>query len=138
MSVRAVAIITGSLLAICGSAAADPCTNGPEPVIAITPGADGCFNYSGTAIYFAGSFSTGQSVDVRMTGEAADQDSSGKVTTYTSDRNANAEGPADFYVESTADDGSLSFRVPRDGTYKFSYGPRAMLCAPGKVTICAK
>jgi hypothetical protein len=138
MSVRAIATIAGSLLAICGSAAADPCNNGPEPVIAITPGSDGCFNYSGNAIYFAGAFSTGQNVDVHMTGEAANQDSSGKITTYASNRNANAEGPGDFYVESTSDDGSLSFRVPKDGTYKFSYGPRAMLCAPGKVTICVK
>jgi hypothetical protein len=119
-------------------AVAEPCNDGPEPIVAIAPAANGCFDYKGNAIFFAGAFRHGQTITVHMTGEAAESDNSGKITTYETNRNANAEGPQDFYVESTSDDGSLTFSAPKDGTYKISYGPRAMLCADGKVTICVK
>jgi len=125
---------------VCFSRAAfsEPCSDGPEPVIPIQTQADGCWNYTGNAIYFSGLFSRGRTIEVHMSGEAAEQGNDNKIVTYSANRDANVEGPNEFYIESTSNDGSLTFRVPKDGTYKFSYGPRAMLCANGQVKICVK
>ena len=103
------------------------------------PAGQKCWTYRGAATAFVGDFSHGQTISAQMTGEQAEYDPrSGEVATAWRPRDPNVEGPGGFFFGDAEAPGALTFVVPANGTYRFSFSPCAMWGAPGAVRICAK
>jgi len=101
--------------------------------------AGACWAYRGAATTFVGDFSHGRTVSVLMSGEAADYDPrTGQVATLTRPRDPNVEGPGGFFFGDAEAPGALTFVVPANGTYRFSFSPCAMWHELGTVKICVK
>jgi len=102
-------------------------------------GRQACWSYHGPATLFVGSFSSGQTISVKMTGEARDYDPrSGNVTTISRPRDPNVEGPGGYFYGVPDEPGVMTFVAPATGTYRFSFSPCEMWGAPGVVKICAR
>jgi hypothetical protein len=99
-----------------------------------------CWTYSGKATHFSGSFSSGQKLTVKMSGELLEYNEQAKaMETKWESRIPSVDGPQDFHAEGDfdKDDGTLELTVPRNGVYRFSFYPCVMWHNPGKVQICA-
>ncbi len=98
-----------------------------------------CWTYRGAATTFVGDFSNGQTIAAHMIGKAADYDPrTGQVATVWRPRDPNVEGPGGIFFGDAEAPGTLTFRAPANGTYRFSFSPCAMWGAPGAVRICAR
>jgi hypothetical protein len=88
---------------------------------------------------FVGKFSNGQTISAQMAGEATDYDPrSGSAATVSRPRDPNVEGPGGYFDGVPDGPGTMTFRAPATGTYRFSFSPCAMWGAPGVVRICAR
>lgn len=136
--VRLACLVLAELAASAGPAMASACDR--EVVAHIRmPSGQRCWAYRGAATTFVGDFSHGQRISALMAGEQADYDPrSGRVATVTRPRDPNVEGPGGFFFGEAEAPGALTFVVPANGTYRFSFSPCAMWHAAGTVQICAR
>src|ERR1700735_2735004 len=103
------------------------------------PTGQACWTYQGPATLFVGKFSNGQTISAQMAGEATDYDPrSGSAATVSRPRDPNVAGPGGYFDGVPDGPGTMTFRAPATGTYRFSFSPCAMWGAPGVVRICAR
>jgi len=133
-----IALSLAALAFVPGTARASACNEETVVEIHMATG-DRCWAYSGDATTFTGKFARGQTVEVRMSGEAWDYDPATKKDVKSwQPRTPSVLGPDAFSADADPDSNILDFRTPADGVYRIGFSPCAMWGGEGDVRICTK
>lgn len=113
---------------------ASACVNPKAVQIAFAKAAR-CWTYNGDATHFWGLFNAGEKIIVTSTGIATFSD--GIEWRTTRQRDVDVRGPGGFWADVNGT-GSQPLRLPRSGTYTFSFSPCAMWRLLGVFVICTR